>query len=224
MASTVDLNVYQRLDRLDIKTRRYATHIKNAPKAIMLRLTLDTNCLIDLEQHSAQALFLNEIVTAHHRGSIKLCVVAISASERLKDGKFAENFSAFENKLAELNLSSSKVLIPLFYWDITFWDHCLCGDNDSLELQIHEILFPNLPFLWADYCDATGVNTNAITSDRKWRNAKCDVLALWSHIHYKADAFVTSDLNFHKVTKRPHLIALGAKEIFTPEQAATFIR
>jgi hypothetical protein len=149
-----------------------------------------------------------------------LCVVAISASERAKNGKFAVNFESFEKKLDELGLSCAEVLLPLCYFDIGFLGHCLLSDNDTLESKIHAILFPKLPFLWTDYCQTYGRNPSDFASDRKWRNPKCDVLALWSHIHYGTDVFVTSDRNFHKPSKRPRLIALGAKEIMTPEQAA----
>jgi hypothetical protein len=190
----------------------------------VLRVTLDNNCLITLEKHEVSTPFLDELVSAHRGASIELCVVAISASESPKGRKFADSFSVFQSKVAELGLSSAEVLVPIFYWDITFWDHCLWRDNDPLEPLIHKILFPNLPFRWADYCGTTGVNPNDLASDRKWRNAKCDVLGLWSHIHHKADVFVTSDSNFHKATKRPRLAELGAKAILTPEQAAIFVR
>lgn len=54
----------------------------------------------------------------------------------------------------------------------------------------------------------------------KWLNAKCDVLALWSHIYYGGDIFVTSDENFHKEKKLPHLLHLGAGAILRPYDAA----
>jgi hypothetical protein len=189
----------------------------------VLRLTLDTNCLIELEQHSAPARFIEELLAAHRAKIIRLCVVAISASERSKNGKFADNFLAFEAKLDELGLSLAEVLLPLCYFDISFLGYCVLADNDALESRIHSILFPQLSFQWIDYCRAYGRDVNDFASDHKWRNAKCDVLALWSHIHYSADVFVTSDANFHKASKRPQLIALGAKEIVTPQRAAGLI-
>ena len=42
----------------------------------------------------------------------------------------------------------------------------------------------------------------------KWRNAICDVQALWSHIHAGNDVFVSRDRNFHKASKLPKLLSL----------------
>jgi len=53
----------------------------------------------------------------------------------------------------------------------------------------------------------------------KWRNAKCDVLALWRHIHFNGDIFITSDKNFHQQRKKAQLVALGAWNILTPQTA-----
>jgi hypothetical protein len=84
----------------------------------------------------------------------------------------------------------------------------------KLEHEIHSILFPTVPFLGEDYCRANSLDPldpppNPSTGKwRKWRNCKCDVLAIWSHIHHKRDVFVTSDPAFHK--KKTALIALGA--------------
>ena len=49
--------------------------------------------------------------------------------------------------------------------------------------------------------------------------AKCDVLAMWCHITFGGDIFITSDRNFFRKTKKPHLIALGARDILTPQGA-----
>jgi hypothetical protein len=59
--------------------------------------------------------------------------------------------------------------------------------------------------------------------DPKWRNAKCDVLALWSHIRFNGDVFVTSDKNFWKQKKKEQLIALGASNILTPQEVVSTI-
>jgi hypothetical protein len=59
---------------------------------------------------------------------------------------------------------------------------------------------------------------------RPWRNAKCDVQALWSHIYHKRSCFVTRDENFFKVSKLPALIDLGAGSIMRPAEAAALVR
>jgi hypothetical protein len=49
------------------------------------------------------------------------------------------------------------------------------------------------------------------------------VQALWCHIHYGGDVFVTSDDNFHSQQKRQPLAALGAAIILRPCDALNVI-
>jgi hypothetical protein len=117
------------------------------------------------------------------------------------------------------------------YWDISFWDQCLWPDEAmrKLEHEIHSILFPTVPFLWEDYCRSNSLDPldpppNPSTGKwQKWRNCKCDVQAIWSHIHHKRDVFVTSDTNFHKADKKEALIALGAGRIEHPDGALSLL-
>ena len=105
-------------------------------------------------------------------------------------------------------------------WDVTFWDYSLWADQPMEELarQIHDVLFPLIDFAYAIYLSKNpGMDSNE--AYYKWRNAKSDVFTLWSHIYYGGDVFVTTDKNFHKATKNPRLIALGAKEILTTQDA-----
>ena len=110
------------------------------------------------------------------------------------------------------------------YWDITFWDYSVWSDAamQALEQQIHETLFPNIEFLWQDYCRANGLDPKS-TPSGKWRNCKCDVLAMWSHIHGNRDVFVTSDGNFHAAAKKAAVISLGAKHIEYPDDAVSLL-
>lgn len=179
-----------------------------------LRFALDTNCLIDLEERRPGACFIDELVTAHRRGIVHVCVLAISASERRREGASAKSFLEFKGKLENIGLDTVEMLKPIGYWDLTFWDYCLWGDpNDTLEKSIHDVLFSEVTFR----------GQPDETKSARWRNAKCDVLGMWSHIHYQCDVFVTSDGNFHKATKKPRLIELGAKAIVTPEEGVAML-
>jgi hypothetical protein len=113
----------------------------------------------------------------------------------------------------------------MFYFDISFWDHCLWSDDlmITLERQIHAILFPNVEFSWQDYCRTNDIDPIPNSPSGKWRNCKCDVQAMWSHIHAKRDVFVTSDKNFHRPEKKAALIALGAKRIEYPDEAVRLL-
>jgi len=87
------------------------------------------------------------------------------------------------------------------------------------ELSIHNILFPDIEFKYKDYCLEKQINPLETKFDWKWLNAKCDVQVLWSHIHYGGGILVTSDNNFHKESKKPLLISLGAADILKPKEA-----
>jgi len=184
-----------------------------------MNVTLDTNCIIDLEEKRDTASDIQALIRMHDQQRINLRVVAISASERKPDGKYASNFAEFKEKIAAVGLGHVEILKPIDYYNITFYDWCLYSGEEmsELELKIHQILFPNIEFEYKEFCGKRGVDPNNKEVDRDWRNPKCDVLALWSHIHYGGGIFVTRDKNFHEETKKPALIALGAGDILRPK-------
>ena len=187
-----------------------------------MRFTLDTNCLIDVEDRRPDAPFIREIVGRHGNG-INVAVSAIGASERQRNKAYAQNFSEFQAKLETIGFDSLQLLLPLAYMDVCFWDHCVMADEtDTLESDIHAVLFPSIEFMWVDYAKARGLPVDEM--DKTWRNAKCDVLGLWCHIKHGGGVFVTSDSNFHAVTKQDSLRALGAGIIAYPKNAAALAR
>ena len=179
----------------------------------MLRLTLDTNAIVAIEEDRPAATAIRQLVNAHAQGRIDVALVAISASERQRAGEI-ENFDIFRERLARLKLDHLSLLMPIAYFDLTFWDWSFFSNEAMIELEakIHHVLFPNRASLPPE-------GTPQLPHDQrpdeywKWRNRKCDVLALWSHIYAGRDVFLTSDANFRKVSKLPALIALGAGRI-----------
>lgn len=183
----------------------------------MVRFTLDTNCLIDVEEARADGPYIRELVSRLGNG-ITVAVSAIGASERQRNGGYARSFSEFQQKLNAIGFGGLEILLPLAYMDVCFLDHCVMADEaDTLERDIHSVLFPNIEFLWVEYANARGLPVDAI--DKNWRNAKCDVLGLWCHIKHGGGVFVTSDGNFHAATKQGKLKALGAGTIAYPKDA-----
>jgi len=87
-----------------------------------------------------------------------------------------------------------------------------------LRKKIQGVLFPTIELEYGDFCKTRGLEPENRKAWQKWVNAKCDVLALWSRIWYNGDVFVTRDENFHKKTKKPQLIKLGAKKILRPTE------
>lgn len=199
----------------------------------MLSLSLDTNCVIALDEvridptshRAAEARAVRSLICANTERKADVALVAISASERQRDNGHLENFSTFQERMASLGLAHLELLHPMLYFGVTFWDASLWSGEEmqTLERSIHEILFPNIPFQWSDYCTANGLDPTVNTPDRKWKNAKCDVQAFWSHAWRKRDVFVTSDDNFHKELKRSKLVALAGGRIETPASAAALV-
>jgi len=192
----------------------------------MTLFTLDTNCLLAVDESRPEAKDVFSLATAHAEGMASVGLVAISASEHQKSGQHLKSFDEFKTRVTNLGLSHLELLKPMMYWDVTFWDHCLYVDEamQGVEQQIHQILFSNIEFLWVDYCVAHGLDQNNMAFDKKWRNAKCDVQAYWTHVHSKRDVFVTSDKNFHSATKKTALLALFGGSIETPPSASAMLR
>lgn len=188
-------------------------------------VTLDHNCIIDLEENRPIATHLRTLITMHEQGQVCLRVVGIGASEMKPGGAYATNFAEFQQKLAAAGLGDVEILKPIGYFDITYWDWCVFPSETMLDLErrVHEVLFPNVEFDYAAYCTARGLDpaddADPTRLRRKWKNAKCDALALWCHIWHHGDIFVTTDRNFHKATKKPQLVALGAGSILYPDEA-----
>ncbi len=185
------------------------------------KITLDTNCIIDIEQQGEPYPDLQELIRLYNDQKIHLRIVAISASERMPGGKYAQNFAEFEEKIAAVGLEKAEVLPCIAYSDVTFLDRCLLASDEMvvLERKIHEILFPRIEYDYREFSAKRGIDQSITPTDSKWRNAKCDVLGMWCHITFEGDVFVTSDFNFHRQTKKPALIALGAGDILTPKDA-----
>ncbi len=192
-----------------------------------MKVTLDTNCIIDLEENRPAAPFVKTLIDLHNNRSINLRVVAISASERKPNGIYASNFAEFQQKIAAVGLEDIEILHPIAYLDVTFLDWCLLADDQMVQLErkIHEVLFPSIDFDYGEYCKKQGLDPdNSGEMGQTWRRAKCDVQALWSHINAGGDIFVTSDRNFRKQTKKHRLIALGAGDILTPHDAVSKVQ
>lgn len=185
-----------------------------------MNVTLDTNCLIDIEEDRESAIYLRQLIN-WHRNKINLRVVGISASERQPNGSIAKTFKEFKQKLCKIGLDDVEILKPMGYISICYFDWAIISDEkmQNDELSIHNILFPDIEFKYKDYCLKKQINPLETKVDWKWLNAKCDVQVLWSHIHYGGGILVTSDNNFHKESKKPLLSALGVGDILTPKDA-----
>ncbi|MFQ5799997.1 MAG: hypothetical protein ACE5H0_15075 [Bacteroidota bacterium] len=191
-----------------------------------MRIAIDTNVLVDCEQAAARAEVLNSLARQGYPRGHELCVPAIVASERGLEGVLVKNFAEFESRLSAIGLVDVELLSPMLYLDVCFLGHALlCNDEMKvLEQEIHEVLFPSLPFVYADYCANAGIEPAADRCDRKWRNAKCDVQVVWAHVWHQTDALVSADSNMHKTSKKSRLENLtGGRPILHPNDLPSFL-
>jgi hypothetical protein len=163
----------------------------------MALLLLDTNCLIDLdEEREPRASDLRRIVEKFRRGHLELVAAAISASENAPPGT-EKAFELFIDRLGRIGLAGIRLLHPMGYWGVTFWNQALWVNDEmkELEARIHAILAPNLAM-------------DDGSNHRKWVNTKCDVQMVWCHLWHQTDALITSDGDI--LSKADALVGLGA--------------
>ena len=185
----------------------------------MKRLTLDTNAIIELSQATPPSA-LSDIVELAGADRVVLQVAAIAGSERQKGGGQLRSFKLFIERLKQVGLGSARILKPLAYLNLCYvgWAIPIPVDGDPTERAIHSILFPRIAFAAKDHCLASD-----LAGRKRWRNAKCDVLALWCHIYHGGDVFVTRDRNYFKTSKNERLEVLGAGVIARPEEALKLV-
>ena len=176
--------------------------------------TLDSICIIDLEESRPDAVFLDELKNLWRTGKIELAVVSVSASENQPTGQAMRDYAKFEARLGRVGLLNARELPPVGIWDFGYWDHMFWA-SEYIEKQVDEIrgiLFPEV-----QHDPPVDPSENS-----KWRNQLCDVLVAWAHGFHKSDYLVWRDDNFHRKSQR--LAKYGIQIIVTPEKALSIAR
>lgn len=176
-----------------------------------MRITLDHNCLIHLENDTDVGMAVRAIVT---NAANDCFVVNIGASEMRKKGVRPDNYEKFEELLGQTGISHLPRLNPMMIFDVTFWDRCVWGDDNAIKraAAIEDVLFGE-----SERIDIASVGLDS-PEGGKWLNRQCDVHGMWCHIQNGNDVFLTTDDNFSKETKLPMLLALGAGRICHPRE------
>ena len=131
-----------------------------------MKITLDDNCLISLDTKDKDSPAIRQIIGLHKNGVAQVFIPAIAASENQDGGKLHTTFREFEQFLKKIGCYDCPLLNPLGYYDMTYLGHCVFGPSD-LEEPIHKILFPKIPFEYADYCRLCGIDPNSGAIDKK---------------------------------------------------------
>lgn len=170
----------------------------------MLKLTLDMNCLIDLDNHEPRdgTEHVQRLVKKSLEQEVDLAICASCASERQIGGSHLTNFSDFNKRLKLAELDHITLLRPIGVIGMSFIGYSLYAKPEHLEREneIFRTLFPASSPSWAETAALAGLSKDARDSKayRDWRNKKCDAQAFWAHEHNARDVFVTSDGNFSK--------------------------
>lgn len=176
-----------------------------------MRITLDHNCIINLERRTEIGGLIEAIIKDP---SNECFIVNIGASEMRERGVRPDKYERFEELLAAAGIDHLRRINPMFIFDVTFWDRCVWCSEETIQLakDIESVLFAN--------AQPIDIQKGGIDSPagRKWLNRTCDIHSLWCHITSRNDVFLTTDGNFKKETKLPKLIELGADRICHPNE------
>ncbi|OJU71378.1 MAG: hypothetical protein BGO05_09850 [Rhizobiales bacterium 63-7] len=191
----------------------------------MIKFTLDTNCLIAVEDGRAERSSVLSLIDAQRQEAADLAMVASSAAERQIGGGALENIEEFRKRMETLGFGGIELLKPIAVWNLSYWDFAIYPSDEAADLQteIFSALFPSTNPKWPAYAGEKGVDPDDIESREgwKWRNRFLDAQAMWGHIFYGRDVFVTSDRNFSKRLSAHS--RFRDIEIATPSKAASLL-
>jgi hypothetical protein len=134
-------------------------------------VTFDTNILIALRNNEADAQPALQLLALNRAGVITVNVTLSTALEkqRLNEKLNMQEYSAWleEQGIAPGNIFSGPRTIPFL----------LPGDPNiltfdvqrelALNMHIHQILFPNIPFRWSEYLDQECIRRNIVGKKRQ---------------------------------------------------------
>jgi len=173
------------------------------------KLTVDRNVIFSVSNCEPGYEFAARLFAAHNNKSI---TIAVSAANRVENNKSGVPIQSLDEVLQDCRLAgliAPEILDYPLDWGMGLWENgILSQEGFDLELALHQVLFPNVPTYLA--------NDQSAQLRKKVINAKCDVFALWGHIYFERDYFITKDDNFIK--KIGDLEAIGARGICKPEQ------
>jgi hypothetical protein len=183
-------------------------------------LTLDHNCIIHYDnQRRPHYAALKELLALHDVGIVRVYLGSISASENTLSGD-QPSFEAYEEWIKRLGLERLPQIHAQTRLGMWYLGRCMFAQRDGLTESVQALLHRSLalgyPFPAGHKPDATG------PIHPKRRNRFCDIDGIVAHIRAGHDVFVTEDRNF--IRKCEALIALGARNILTPERTLQFVR
>ena len=191
----------------------------------MLTFTLDTNCLVAVDEGRPEAAAVRILAEAHVRGCADVAIVAISASERQRDGKMLDNFSQFRGTRG---ITQSFPLAPHTPDMLLGRDVLGCvRRSPNREWPNSNRRFSEFSFLQSrprglTTVKCTGLDSEATPLDKKWKNAKCDVRPFGA-TRRKGETFSSPRTRTFTERQRTKLLAIAAGCIEYPDAAALLV-
>jgi hypothetical protein len=194
-----------------------------------MKLTLDWNCVIEVEEDQPQAEYVTELIRLHRLGRFEVALLAASASENTKSKQFPGNANIFKERISSLGWQDLPLVPMPSISGLSYLDFCyIVGDSEKFERDrdaIWHVIAPSVPRKPADHLPVGAqMRDNSIQSEElsKWRNTWCDVISAYSHIHEIRDVFVTNNTrDFQK--NAGELAKLGMRHIATPADALAVV-
>jgi hypothetical protein len=172
-----------------------------------VRVTIEKNALIDLEEHREPHVFyMAEVVRLAGTGALRLSVPASAATETPKPGEPPmSNFHVFREFIDRPGLEVEYVN-PIMRLDMDFLGNAVLagGEGSTLEYEIFEAIAP--PGMSYDPPGEGDL--------KKWRNVINDARALWCHITYGTDVLLTRD---DRLIKRSATFTHRGANVMTPQ-------
>jgi len=194
-----------------------------------VKFTLDWNCVIEVEEDQPQAVSVRALVDAHRSKRIEVALLATSASENTKSRVFPCSAELFLQRVARQGWQDLPLVPMPAISDLSFWDHAYYVDDDEEFDRMYDALWAVMASNIASdpekhLCEGQTFNDDAIHSEAlaKWRNAWCDVMSAYTHIHERRDVFVTNNTKDFQ-DKREALAVLGMRCIATPAEAVLLL-
>jgi hypothetical protein len=189
-----------------------------------MKLTLDWNCVIEVEQNGPQSTCVLQLIESHRAGRCEVALLAASASENSRSKRFPGNAGIFQERVSALGWTDLPIVRMPGVMGLSYWGFCYyVEDGEKYEQEVEALwkaIAPNVARDWRVYLPAgKEPSDDAIQSEElsKWRNTWCDVIFAYSHIHERRDIFVTNNTSdFQRNAKK--LAELGMKHICAPKE------
>jgi hypothetical protein len=184
----------------------------------VLNLTLDHNCLINLENETSDWLGVKRLIDLHHAGVVRVHVGLISASENVKGGS-KPSHRTFAEWIERLGLSKLPQVLPEARVGMSDIGFSVIAGDDDLDKRVRAIIHPSAEVDYQRFATEKAWPLNGPVHP-KWRNMACDVDGMVAHIRQGHHVFVTEDRHF--LNKRDSLRLLGG-EVLTPSEAVGLV-